>query len=93
MDVVGLHWRERRLVLGECGWTRRRVSRALLSAFIRETVPALLRDWPQGGEGRQVRTCYFARAGFTPAARAWAAARGVTLVDPTQVDRELTEQP
>jgi hypothetical protein len=83
VDVVALNWRDREIVLGECKWGSSPVGRAV----VRELVGKAPRVVP--GDDWQVHHAFFARAGFTPAARAEAEAKDAVLVDLMALDREL----
>ncbi len=85
VDVVAVNWREKAILLGECKWgidvVRRSVVRELL-----EKAPKVIpgSDW-------QVHYAFFARAGFTDAARSEGEAVGAQLVDLTTLDRDLRQ--
>jgi hypothetical protein len=51
--------------------------------------PPVLPDLPDASEGRPVHYAFFARAGFTDAARSPAEVHGVLLVDLDKLDRDL----
>jgi len=85
VDVVALNWREQAILLGECKWETEPVGRAV----IRELLAKAPRVVP--GEDWQVHTVFFARAGFTDAARAEAEAVGAQLVDLAQWDADLRQ--
>ena len=61
--------------------------------MVRELVevktPLVLRDLPDAGDGWAVRYAFFARAGFTGAARSLAQTHGALLVGLDQLDRDL----
>jgi len=75
VDVVALNWREQAILLGECKWGVRAMGRSV----VRELVEKAPRVVP-GGDWR-VHYVFFARAGFTDAARAEAESVGAALVD------------
>jgi AAA+ ATPase superfamily predicted ATPase len=83
VDVVALNWRERAILLGECKWRVSPVGRSV----VRELVDKAEKVVP--GDDWQVGYAFFARAGFTPAARAEAEAEGAILVDLMALDRDL----
>ena len=83
VDVVALNWRDREILLGECKWGSSRVGRSVVRELVgkaSKVVPE--NDW-------QVHYAFFARAGFTDAARAEAEAEGAILVDLTALDQDL----
>jgi len=88
IDVVAINWYDRTILLGECKWGVDPVARAV----IRELVDKASKVVPSGSEGSpawQVYYAYFARAGFTEAARTEAATVGALLVDLEMLDADL----
>ncbi|MEW5987982.1 MAG: ATP-binding protein [Chloroflexota bacterium] len=86
IDVVAINWRQRRLLLGECKWGTDTVGKDVIRSLIEERSPRVLARL----EGEWQRDyVFFARAGFTPAARAEATTSGATLVDLARLDREI----
>lgn len=83
VDVVAINWRERAILLGECKWGVKAVGRSV----IRELVEKAQRVVP--GEGWRVHYAFFARAGFTDAARAEAESLEASLVDLETLDADL----
>ncbi len=83
VDVVAIDWSEKQILLGEVKWSRDPVGRSVVSGLVAKTdrvVPA--GDWT-------VSYAFFARAGFTDAARAAASEHGAVLVDLERLDRDL----
>ncbi len=83
VDVVAINWREKALLLGECKWGADAVARPVIRELVEKTslvVPG--DDW-------QVHYAFFARAGFTDAAREEAQANHAILVDLARIDQEL----
>lgn len=84
VDVVAISWRERQILLGECKWGERPLSRRAVRELIEEKTPKVLADLPDGGEGWDVHYAFFARRAFTEAAAAMAGEKGgqtLTLAD------------
>ena len=83
VDVVALNWRDRVILLGECKWGSSPVGRSVVRELV-DKAPKVIpgHDW-------QVHQAFFARAGFTDAARAEAEAKGAFLVDLTTLDQDL----
>jgi AAA+ ATPase superfamily predicted ATPase len=89
VDVAAVNWRERAILLGECKWGASRVGRGVIRELAGTKTPRVLEDLPAGGEGWKVYYAFFARAGFTDAARAEAEALGASLVDLKRLDADL----
>ncbi len=85
VDVVAINWRDRAILLGERKWGTDAVGRNV----IRELVGKMLKVAPD--ENWQVHYIFFARAGFTDAARAEAETAQAALVDLETLD--VTTQP
>lgn len=85
VDIIAINWRDKAILLGECKWG--------LPAVSRKTIRELVAKTPQAvpGDEWQVHYAYFARAGFTDAARAEAQALGAILVDLNRLDNELRQ--
>ena len=83
VDVVAINWREQAILLGECKWGVKAMSRSV----VRELVEKASRVAP--GEGWRVHYAFFARAGFTDAARAEAKSLEASLVDLERLDADL----
>lgn len=88
VDVVGINWARRIILLGECKWGVNPVGRSVVRELIEKT-PKVLKDLPAAGEGWTAHYAFFARSGFTPAARAEAKAHSALLVDLERLDRDL----
>jgi AAA+ ATPase superfamily predicted ATPase len=90
VDVVAMNWQERSVLLGECKWGTDRVGRDVIRNLLEEKTPKLLQDLADAiGEGWTVHYAFFARAGFTDAARSLAQDQGALLVDLDRMDRDL----
>jgi len=85
VDVVALNWREKAILLGECKWGVNSVGRSV----IRELAEKSPRVVP--GEDWRIHYVFFARAGFTDAARAEAESLEATLVDLETLDADLRQ--
>ncbi len=85
VDVVAINWREKVILLGECKWGLESVGRNVVRELIEKT-PLVVpdKDW-------QVHYAFFARAGFTDAARIEAEAVNAQLIDLTRLDHDLRE--
>jgi uncharacterized protein len=90
VDVVGVNWAKRAILLGECKWGADAVGRDVVRGLVDKT-SRVLKGLPGEGEGRQVHYVLFARAGFTDAARQQAGSHKALLVDLATVDRDLSQ--
>lgn len=84
IDVAAIHWAERWLLLGESKWGLER----LHAGDIREFGDKAARFVAQTFPGWSVQLCFFARAGFTEAARAEGARTGVRLIPLGELESE-----
>ncbi len=89
VDVVAVNWAERAILLGECKWGTDAVDRAVVRELLEVKTPKVLRELPEEGVGWQVNHAFFARAGFTEAARTEAGSAGAQLVDLEMLDSDL----
>ena len=85
IDVVAIDWRARKILLGEAKWGAGKVGREV----VRELVGKAPRVVPEGGKGWRVSYVFFARDGFTAAARKEAAAHGALLRTLEEMEPEL----
>jgi hypothetical protein len=85
VEVVALNWRDREILLGECKRGSSPVGRSVVRGLV-DKAPKVI-----PGDDWQVHCAFFARAGFTDAARAEAEAKGAMLVDLTTLDQDLTQ--
>jgi AAA+ ATPase superfamily predicted ATPase len=83
VDVVAINWQDKAILLGECKWGVDTVGRSVVRELVEKT-PLVTpgKDW-------QVHYAFFARAGFTDAARSEAKTIGATLVDLETLDADL----
>jgi AAA+ ATPase superfamily predicted ATPase len=90
IDVVGVNWQERSILLGECKWGTARVSRDVIRNLFDEKTPRLLQDLADAASGGwTVYYAFFARTGFTDAARSLAESQAALLVNLDRLDRDL----
>jgi uncharacterized protein len=84
IDVVAVNWHDKRILLGECKWGVKAVGRGVIRELIDKT-PRVIpgKDW-------RVFYAYYARAGFTNAARKEASRTEVLLVDLESMDQDLS---
>jgi AAA+ ATPase superfamily predicted ATPase len=90
VDVVAINWSDHAILLGEAKWGTDAVGRGVIRDLIEVKAPKVLRDLPGEGESWHVHYAFFARSGFTDAARAEAESAGARLVDLERLDADLT---
>jgi uncharacterized protein len=83
VDVVAVNWHDKAILLGECKWGVDTVGRSVVRELVNKTPKVVL------SEGWQVYYIYFARAGFTDAAREEAQTVGAMLIDLEALDKDL----
>ncbi|MCP5099396.1 MAG: ATP-binding protein, partial [Chloroflexi bacterium] len=69
IDVVAISWSEKQILLGECKWGDRPISRSIIRELIEEKRDKVLNDLPDKGIGWTVHYAFFAREAFTSAAQ------------------------
>jgi AAA+ ATPase superfamily predicted ATPase len=93
VDVIGVNWSDKSILLGECKWGGDAVRLDVLRDLIDDKTPRLLTTLPDGGSGWRVHHALFARAGFTAATVQAAAQAGARLVDLAELDADLAMEP
>lgn len=83
VDVVAINWRTKDILLGECKWGTDEVGRSVIRTLVDKTGKVL------PGKGWTVHYIFFARRGFTDAARAEAAALNGMLVTLEQLEADI----
>jgi hypothetical protein len=83
VDVVGINWRERQILIGECKWGRQAVERPVLDALEAKADRVV----PKTGAW-QVHYVLFARSPLTTAARKKARELNALLVDVPQLEQD-----
>lgn len=89
VDVVAINWHEKALLLGEAKWGTDSLSREVVRELIENKSLEVLKILPNAGEGWRVHYAFFARAGFTAAARAEAESAGGQFVSLERLDADL----
>jgi len=95
IDVVAVNWRQKAILLGECKWGlvlskvegMDTIGQNVIRDLIEKRTPRVLKDLPDSGEGWDIYYAFFARIGFTNAARV--KAHDAWLVDLATRDRDL----
>lgn len=88
IDVVAINWSQRQLLLGECKWGVETVGNDVIESLVNVRAARVLAKLE--GEGWQMHFVFFARVGFTEAARSHAARVGARLVDLAMIDTDLS---
>lgn len=87
IDVVAIHWTQRKLLLGECKWGAPDVGLDVVRSLIEERSPRVLARLE--GANWEVHFLFFARSGFTEAARQYAATAGARLLTLDVINADL----
>jgi AAA+ ATPase superfamily predicted ATPase len=91
VDVAAISWRDKALLLGEAKWGTDTVGRNVIRELIEKKTPKVLTSLPDSGKGWRIYYAFFARNGFTDAARELAQEHDAWLVDLATLDRDLRE--
>lgn len=84
IDVCAVNWRDRAILLGECKWGKGNVGRSVIRELIQKSSRVIPdSDW-------DVYYAFFAREGFTDAARSEAAKTDAMLIDLERLDTDLS---
>ena len=86
LDVVAAAPREKRLLIGEAKWSRKPVSRRVLTDLVQRS-----QRMPQVAEGWQTHYVLFAREGFTDALEEYAKSVDALLISLDQIESTLLE--
>lgn len=73
IDVVGINWKHKALLLGECKWEKNPLSVNVVKQLINEKTPRILKDLDIDQSEWRVRYAFFSKKGFT--------APGVTMAE------------
>lgn len=71
IDVAAVNWRDKQVLLGECKWGDNPVTKQVARELFERKTPRVEKELAQYGANWQLHHAFFARAGFTPAAKAW----------------------
>lgn len=84
IDVVGINWRTKQILFGECKWGRQSIKADVIEKLIAQSLKALPSkdNW-----GRHYML--FSRADLDPAARQTAQANNVTVVNIAQIEADM----
>jgi hypothetical protein len=93
VDVAAISWRDKALLLGEAKWGTEPVGRNVIRELIETKTPKALTSLLDSGKGWRIHHAFFARNGFTDAARELAQEHDAWLIDLATVDHDLAEPP
>ena len=92
VDVAAISWRDKALLLGEAKWGTDNVGRDVVRELIKVKAPKVLASLPDAGQGWRIYYAFFARNGFTDAARELAQEVDAWLIDLATLDRDLRSE-
>ena len=92
IDVVGVNWDSRDILLGECKWGDNPVGRGTVRELVEQKTPKLLGELPFNPSDWSVHYVFFARAGFSSSAQQYASKQNITLVDLEMLENGLAYQ-
>ena len=81
IDVIGVNWDTRDILLGECKWGGNPIGRGTLRELVEQKTTKLLAELPHTPHDWTVHYAFFARTGFSPSAQAYASEQNMILVD------------
>jgi hypothetical protein len=89
VDVVAINWQTHDILLGECKWGGDQIDRQVVRELIETKTGLALRELPNNGQGWTVHYAFFARTGYTTAARQEAEQHNSFLVNAEMIDQDL----
>lgn len=90
IDVVGIDWKRKALLLGECKWERNPLSVNVVKQLINNKTPRILKELDIDQSEWRVRYAFFSKKGFTAPAARLAESHNAYLVS---LDQLVTEVP
>ncbi len=81
IDVVGVNWESRDILLGECKWGGDQIGRGTLRDLVEKKTAKVLAELPHDPQDWTVHHVFFARLGFSSSAQQYAQEQNVILVD------------
>lgn len=93
VDVVAVNWQSKELLLGECKWTGSAIDRETVRELIYDKAPKVLNNLTAHSIQWKVYFAFFARAGFTDAARREAEQAQTMLIDLHRLETLLHTAP
>ena len=89
IDVVGINWDHKSLLLGECKWENNPLSVRVVKQLIEEKTPRILKDLDIDQSEWRVRYAFFSKKGFTAPAVKMAESINAHLVSLDQLVNEV----
>ena len=93
IDVVGVNWESRDILLGECKWGGNSIGRSVLRELVEQKTVKLLAELPHTPLDWTVHYIFFARSGFSPSAQQYANEQNMILVDLPALEAGLKPSP
>jgi AAA+ ATPase superfamily predicted ATPase len=90
VDVVAISWESREILLAECKWGTKRVSRKVVRELVEQKASRVRQDLPNKGQDWTIHYGVFCRAGLTDAARTELEGLGGLCVDLERLDAGLS---
>jgi uncharacterized protein len=84
-DVVAISWKERTILVGECKWGINPIDKQTVRNLLDHTIPSVLTELANKGQGWRIIPVLFARTGATPAAQAELAIHNGQVIDSMQL--------
>lgn len=81
VDVIGVNWESRDILLGECKWGGNPIGRGTLRELVEQKTAKVLAELPHTPHDWTITYAFFARASFSPSARQYANEQNMILVD------------
>lgn len=89
IDVVGISWSEKAIVLGECKWGEKAVAKSVVEDLLHRKTERFLKELPEKGLGWQVHHLLFTRVGATSAAKQRLEKEGGRVITLPQLEEGL----
>ena len=92
IDVVGVNWDSRSILLGECKWGGQPIGWGTIRELVEQKTVKLLAELPHTPIDWSVHHIFFARAGFSPSAQQYASEQNIVLADLDTLESGLAHQ-
>ncbi len=91
IDVIGINWQTKDLLVGECKWTGDSLNRKTVRDLIESKAPQVLRDLSISEDEWALHYTFFSRNGFTEAAEQTAKESDAMLISLETLDGDLID--